>query len=149
MIQFAGMRRSWNSLIWVGFFVVLAAALTYVPIFVPHAATRDVPWVNLLLFLLGGWLLVRGIRRAYGESDRWGGRISGAVLGFLSLALFGLFCWGVFISARQVPSSGSAPQPESPAPEFTLPDANGKPVALADLRRSNRAVLLIFYRGYW
>ncbi len=48
------------------------------------------------------------------------------------------------------PPASSAPQAwHDPAPDFTLQDANGKPVTLSDLRRTNRAVLLIFYRGYW
>ena len=55
------MRRSWNSLIWAGFGFTLVAAISYVPIFVRYPVTRDVPWVNLLLFLLGGWLLAAGI----------------------------------------------------------------------------------------
>src|ERR1043165_834956 len=37
------------------------------------------------------------------------------------------------------------------APDFTLPDANGKPVALSQLlgAPNSKGVLLIFYRGYW
>lgn len=132
-----------------GFVTALVAAISYVPIFVRFPATRDVPWVNLLLFLLAGLLLAAGLRRAYGDSERYGGKVSGAVLGLLTLVLFGLFCWGNFVFARHIPSAGSAPQPGDPAPDFTLPDANGKPVLLSDLRRANRAVLLIFYRGYW
>lgn len=34
-----------------------------------------------------------------------------------------------------------------PAPEFSLPDLNGKPVALADFR-GLRHVVLIFNRGF-
>jgi hypothetical protein len=143
------MRRSWNSLIWTGFVVTIVAAVSYVPIFVRFAATRDVPWVNLLLFFLGGWMLAIGLRRAYGDSERYGGKTSGAILGILALLLFGLFCWGNFVFARHVPSSSSAPQAGDPAPDFTLPDSNGKPVSLSELRRANRGVLLIFYRGYW
>jgi len=35
------------------------------------------------------------------------------------------------------------------APDFALQDVNGRTVTLSDLERGNRAVLLIFYRGYW
>ncbi len=35
-----------------------------------------------------------------------------------------------------------------PAPDFTLPDAAGAPVSLADLR-SRGSVVLSFYRGRW
>jgi hypothetical protein len=143
------MRRSWNSWIWAGFTVTLVAAISYVPIFVRFPATRDVPWVNLLLFLLGGWLLTAGLKRAYGDSERYGGKVSGAVLGVLALALLGLFCWGNFVFARHVPSSSKAPQAGYPAPDFSLPDSNGKLATLSQLRLANRAVLLIFYRGYW
>jgi hypothetical protein len=143
------MRRSWNSLVWAGFTVTLVAAISYIPIFVRFPATRDVPWANLLLFAMGGWLLAAGIKRAYGDSERYAGKVSGAVLGVLALALFGLFCWGTFVFPRRVPASSGAPQAGDPAPDFTLPDANGKPVTFASLRRANRAVLLIFYRGYW
>jgi len=143
------MRRSWNSLIWAGFAITLVAVFSYIPIFVRFPVTRDVPWANLLLFLAGGWLLAAGLKRAYGEPERYGGKVNGAVLGALALALFGLFCWGNFVFARHVPSASGAPQAGQTAPDFTLPDANGKPVTLSDLRTANRAVLLIFYRGYW
>jgi AhpC/TSA family len=36
---------------------------------------------------------------------------------------------------------------ERPA-EFTLPDADGRPVSLADYR-GQKPVVLVFYRGYW
>jgi hypothetical protein len=147
MLEFGRMRRSWNSLIWAGFAVTLVAAISY--IFARFPATRDVPWVNLLLFLGGGCLVAAGLKRAYGEPHRYGGKISGAVIGVLVLALFGLFCWGNFVFARRVPSASGALQAGDPAPEFTLTNADGKPVALSALRTTNRAVLLIFYRGYW
>jgi len=35
-----------------------------------------------------------------------------------------------------------------PAPDFTLPNATGKPVTLAELRASG-PVVLSFYRGRW
>ncbi len=36
---------------------------------------------------------------------------------------------------------------DKPAPEFTLPDFNGQPVALANWRGKKR-VLLVFNRGF-
>jgi len=143
------MQRSWNALNWAGFGFVLVAAISYVPIFVRFPATRDFPWANLLLFLLGAWVLAAGIGRAYREPERYSGKVSGAVLGVLALGLFGLFCWGNFVFARRVPSAGGAPQAGQTAPDFSLPDTTGKPVTLSELRKTNRAVLLIFYRGYW
>ncbi len=35
-----------------------------------------------------------------------------------------------------------------PAPDFTLEDAGGKPIALSDFR-DKKTVVLVFYRGYW
>lgn len=132
-----------------GFAVTVVAAITYVPIFVRFANTRDVPWANLLLFLTGGCLLAAGLKRAYGEPEGYRGKVSGAVFGVLALALFGLFCWGSFVFAQRVPSASGAPRVGQPAPDFTLADTGGKLVTLSELRKANHAVLLIFYRGYW
>ncbi|PYJ24157.1 MAG: hypothetical protein DME99_00350 [Verrucomicrobia bacterium] len=38
---------------------------------------------------------------------------------------------------------------EKKAPEFTLPDQDGRDMALADLISRSEAVVLIFYRGFW
>ncbi len=35
-----------------------------------------------------------------------------------------------------------------PAPDFTLPDATGRPVTLSSFR-GEKTVVLVFYRGYW
>ena len=37
--------------------------------------------------------------------------------------------------------------PGDPAPDFTLPDADGRAVSLADFR-GKKPVVLVFYRGY-
>jgi ABC-type transport system involved in cytochrome c biogenesis permease subunit len=142
------MKRSWNGLVWTGFAVVLLAVFSFV-FLIRFPATRDFPWVNLLLFAAGALLLAIGLRRAFLQSDRYRGKVSGTILSLLSLAIFGLFCYGIFVLAADIPSARGAPRPGTLAPDFTLSDAAGKPVALADLLKKNRAVLLIFYRGYW
>jgi peroxiredoxin len=50
-----------------------------------------------------------------------------------------------------VPTGANVPAVGAKAPDFTLPDANRKPVALAQLLGApqSKGVLLIFYRGYW
>jgi hypothetical protein len=143
------MKRSWNGLVWTGFALTLAAAFSYIPVFVRYPVTRDVPWVNLLLFLCGGGMLAAGLKRAFNRPDRYRGKVSGVVFSVLALVMFGLFCWGNFIFARRLPSAGGAPRVGQQAPGFTLANADGQPVTLAGLLQNNRAVLLIFYRGYW
>jgi len=152
------MRRRWNFSLWAGFILVVIGLVSYVPFFALFPLTRDFPWVNLLLFVAGGTLLVSGLRRAYREPQIYRGKILGPILAVLSLAGIGFFGYGLFYVARQIPSSTAAPRVGQKAPEFTLLDQNGKPVALADLLSSPplgapsakaNGVLLIFYRGFW
>jgi hypothetical protein len=143
------MKRNRNWLPWIGFLVAVASAMSYVPVFSRFAITRDLPWVNLLLFLVSGYLLAKGLRRAFAQPEQYRGKISGPVLSVLSLALIGLFAYGIFVAARQLPSPRTALRVGQQAPDFTLADTNGKPVALSQLLQGKRGALLIFYRGYW
>jgi len=153
-------KRKWNWRIWVGFLVALAAIPVYVAILVWHPVTRNVPWATWLMFVLAGWLLWTGVRRAYANPQEYRGKIVGTVLGVLALAIAGLFGFGTLYLSRELPASGGAPQVGAKAPDFTLPDASGKMVSLAALLTEPlpggsaagtkpRGVVLIFYRGYW
>jgi ABC-type transport system involved in cytochrome c biogenesis permease subunit len=143
------MRRSWNRSIWIGFLLALAAVFSYIPLFVRYPVTRDIPWVNLLLFAAAIAMLAVGLKRAYGRPERYRGKVSGAILMLLTVAALGVFCWGAFVFARRVPVSSGAPHVGQQAPGFTLADAHGTPVELSNLLHAHRAVVLIFYRGYW
>jgi len=143
------MKRSWNAYVCAGFGVSLLAFLSYHFFFIRWPATRDVPWANLLIFLLGGVFLGIGLKRAYREPERYRGKISGAVLSVLSLLVFSFFCYFNFSLAKDLPSANAALHAGQQAPDFSLSDANGKPVTLSQLLKNNRAVVLIFYRGYW
>jgi hypothetical protein len=156
------MKRSWNWPIWAGFLLAVAGLFSYVPIFAQFPLTRDFPWVNLLMLAGALALLGLGLTRAYRRPDAYRGRVFGPALALLSLVGIGFFCWGLFYAARQLPASSSSPRVGQKAPDFVLPDQDGKPVALADLISSPPAgpqpsaggvkpagALLIFYRGYW
>lgn len=143
------MKRSWNWFGWAGFGITVLAVLSYFLFFYRFPVTRDVPWVTYLLFVPAVWLLVVGVRRAFVEPERYRGKISGPILSTVSITLMGLFCYMVLVLTRQVPPASAALHAGEQAPEFTLADAAGKPVALAGILKQNRAAVLIFYRGYW
>jgi hypothetical protein len=142
-------KRNWNWLIWAGFATALFAVFSYIPLFVPFPITRDFPWVNLLLFLAAGCLMAAGLYRAFARPDKYRGKVSGPVLGAISLGLFGLFYFGTFYIARHLPSGLNALRVGQQAPDFALADTEGRMVTLSQLRQGKRAALLIFYRGYW
>jgi hypothetical protein len=136
-------------MLWAGFAIVVLSLISYLSVFYLFPITRDVPWVNYLLFLAGGALLALGLKRAYGQPERYRGKISGLILSVLSLLIAGSFVVVVLYLSKQLPASAGAPRVGQPAPTFTLTDAYAKQVSLADLLKGNRGVLLIFYRGYW
>ncbi len=141
--------RRWNVPVWSGFAIVIVAVVSYIPIFALFPVTRDIPWANYLLFLLGGGLLAVGVKRAFRDPEHYRGKISGSILAVLSVLLFGLFVSSILIFAKQIPSPEQALRPGQPAPPFILPDITGKRVASSELWKDHRAVVLIFYRGYW
>lgn len=143
------MKRRQNWFIWIGFAIALIAALSYVPVFSRFPLTRDVPWVNLAMFGVSGVALGIGLYRAFARSAIYRGKISAPIVSLVSIALFSLFAYGIFVEARRIPSGASALRAGARAPDFTLNDAKGEPVRLSALCEQSRAVLLIFYRGYW
>ncbi len=148
-------RRNWS--LWAGFLLCLIAFASYPFVFAKFPITRDVPWANFLLFAAGGALFFVGLKRAFGKSQQYRGKIAGPILGTLSLFAVGFFCFIVFYMTRQLPASSGSPQVGQKAPEFVLPDTNGTQVSLSSLLSkpiSNtqglpKGVLLVFYRGYW
>ena len=152
------MKRSWNFSIWIGLLLVALGLLTYIPIFSLYPVTRDFPWVNLLMMAGGFAFLGRGLVRAWKEPAAYRGKVFGSVFALLSIAGIGLFCYGLFYLGRNLPPAAGAPRVGQKAPDFSLPDQDGKTVVLSDLLQSRAkggpggrpsAVLLIFYRGHW
>ncbi len=142
------MKRQWNWLLWVGFVVAVAGLFSY-GFFVRFPITRDFPWANLLLFGIGDALLIVGLFRAFGRPQLYRGKIFGSILTAIALFLFAFFSYEIFYVLRQVPLSANAPRLGEKAPDFMLLDQNEQPVGLGDLLSGSRAVVLIFYRGFW
>src|SRR5579863_7790368 len=118
-------KRHWNVPIWAGFAIVIVALVSYIPIFAFFPITRDIPWANYLLFLLGGGLLAVGVSRAFREPERYRGKISGSIVAVLSVLLFGFFVASILYFGKQIPSADSALRPGQPAPPFALRDTAG------------------------
>lgn len=150
-------QRRWNWYLWAGFAVCLIALVSYPFVFVKYPVTRDVPWVNYLLFATGGTLLILGLKRSFGKPEQFRGKIFGPILGLLSLAAVAFFGYLIFFMTRHLPVSGGAPRVGQTAPAFVLPDVNNQPLSLAGLlstplansQAAPKGVLLVFYRGYW
>ena len=143
------MKRRRNILSWAGFAVVLIAFISYIPLFALFPITRDIPWANYLLFLIGGGLIAAGLHRAFRQPEQYRGKKSGTILATLSVLVFALFVVSVTWFSKQIPSAASALRAGGKAPAFVLADATGKAVSSADLLKDHRALLLVFYRGYW
>lgn len=150
------MKRKWNLLPLGGFLLSVVAFLSYFLYFALFPATRDFPWLNLLLFAAGLLLLGAGLRRAFGQPQRYRGRIGGPIFAVLSVAILGLFLFYNFSFSRQLPASQQAPRVGQKTPDFTLPDKNGNAVTASKLWSGDpeagmpaQWVLLVFYRGYW
>ncbi len=141
-------KRRWNWSLWIGFLFALAGFFSYT-FFAQFPATRDFPWANLLLFAVGGILLVLGLFRAFGKPQVYRGKILGPILAVLGILMFGFFSYVFFYVLRQVPPSAGAPRVGQKAPDFTLSDQDGKDVSLQGLVSTSKAVALIFYRGFW
>jgi len=143
------MKRRWNAFVWAGFGITLFAILSYFLFFYKFPVTRDVPWVTYLLFVPAVVLLVVGVNRAFNQPEHYRGKICGPILSTLSITLIGLFCYMVLVLTKELPAASTALHAGQQAPDFTLADASGTPVALADILKKNRAAVLVFYRGYW
>jgi hypothetical protein len=141
------MKRKWNWSIWLGFVVAVGGVFSY-EFFAQFPITRDFPWATLLLFGTGAALLIVGLFRAFGRPQVYRGKVFASISVVITVLLFAFFSYETFYVLRQVPLSAQAPRVGEKTPEFSLPDQNGKQVALTDLLSPNGAVL-IFYRGHW
>jgi len=148
-------QKQSNRLLWAGLAFLLLAILSNLLSFFKLSPAL-LPWVILALPIVALLFLLIGLLRSFRQPQIYKGKIWGsivAVLAILLVAASTLF----FVGARKLPSSGGAPQIGQRVPDFTLPDSTGQPTTLAQLFSAvasagappPKAVLLIFYRGYW
>ncbi len=152
---------------WAGLLLALAALFVNAGFFLGVSWQKIIPVLSVALAIAAVFFATVGIVRAFRESHVYGGKISSSILGGISLLLFALVIF-ISLSARKLPESAGAPQPGQKAPDFTLADTSGNKVSLEQLLSGSaapattasagasvagvaapKAVLLIFYRGYW
>src|SRR5262245_29586059 len=97
--------------------------------------TGAVLWAFLASGLLAGGVAARGDRR-----------LGLRLLAGIDAAIAVLWSFG-FFGLASLPAAQGADRLET-APAFSLPDANGGTVSLAEARASG-PVLLVFFRGVW
>ncbi|MGB7727420.1 MAG: hypothetical protein WBL50_05275 [Candidatus Acidiferrum sp.] len=151
-------KLRWNWPAWAGFLLSILAFVSYFTVLVRFPITRDVPWVNFLLFGAAAPFFLTGLKRAF-TGGSLGGKFASSVLTLLGISILGVFCFIVFRATRQLPASHGAPTVGQKAPDFALRDTHGNLVSLSALLSSSpepassgtatQEVLLIFYRGYW
>jgi len=149
-------KRS-NSAAWLALLLAVGALAANFAFFVNPPLQAALPWLSLLLAIAALVVLVMGLRRALLRWQIYRGKVSSIVLAVLILMFAGASLF-VFYHARALPNSTAAPQVGQQPPAFTLADTSGRLVSLDDLFTSSandpsapapKAVLLIFYRGYW
>jgi len=102
---------------------------------------RNHPGAYVAVCALAVAVAVVALRQARGR--RWPAWIA---LVLTALLLAGTAGFNFFIA--RIPATAAALRVGERAPDFTLPDAGGRAVSLADFR-DRKPVVLVFYRGYW
>jgi AhpC/TSA family len=121
--------------------LIAAGAIAAYVLLLGVPVVRNHPEGYVLAFAVATGLPILGLWR--GGRPRWPAWVA---LGVSGLLLVG-GAWFNFVVAR-VPDTPPAFRVGDRPPDFTLSDAAGRPVTLADYR-GKKPVLLIFYRGYW
>jgi len=152
----ATVQRRTNSALWRGALLTLLGVFANVASFFTNAGSLLL-WLSLILPALGAAFLLLGLIRAFRQRQVYGGRIAGSIITVVAVLFFALSTIG-FFHARALPPSSHAPQVGQKAPDFTLTNTSGQNMSLAQLLSTPidasaetrpKAVLLVFYRGYW
>ena len=147
-------QKKRNRALWLGLLIVVLGVLSNGLYFLGVPAP-PIPWISLLLPVVGVVLVGMGVWRAFALPAVYRGKIAGSLVAVLcTLGLAASVT--VFVLSRRLPApSAGTPQVGQRVPDFTLPDSEGHTVSLAGLLSGPaggappKAVLLVFYRGYW
>ena len=144
-----------SSALWWGIAITVLGALSNGLYFLNPPGQAALPWINLVAPIAGLIIVLVGLWPAFTQPARYGGKWLGTIFATVCLVLAGGSTFG-FFHASDLPVSAGAPRVGQRAPDFTLFDSDGETVSLAQLLSASRqgsdppkAVLLIFYRGYW
>jgi len=146
-------RRS-NLAPWWGLLFALGAIGCNVVLFVGSPAQSAMPLLSLAFAIVATIVLAIGLKRAFGKPPIYRSKVLTVVLTVVALLPVALTAFA-FVVSRKLPNTTAAPQVGQKAPDFTLADTSGKLVTLDQLLSASsgtqapKAVLLIFYRGYW
>lgn len=148
-----------NRLLAAAWIVTLLALCSNFLFFWQFAGESVVPWLGLVLYAVALVLCVMALRRAIRQPSIYRGRFSAPIVTVLACLTLAITIYA-FYDARRIPGATEAPRVGEKAPEFTGIDFSGAGVSLSSLLNAPlansprpggkpRAVLLVFYRGYW
>jgi hypothetical protein len=146
-------RRNWP--LWAGVLLIVAGLLSNALFFVSFPGQQFAPWLNLALFVVAVILFIAGLRRALAKPQVYRGKIAGWIFTVISVLLLGFTVFVFYVSRALPAASAASPQVGQKVPEFALADINGQNVSLTQLLTGSnsaarpKALLLVFYRGYW
>ena len=154
MVGIGKTRR--NFMPWVALVFAILSLACNVALFVGSPQQAVLPWLSIFFAVVALFFLVIGLTRAFDRKTIYSGKTLGIVVSVFVLIIVS-FIGFLSIRTRELPSAASAPQVGQRVPDFTLTDTSGKPVSLGQLLEvpplthatAPKAVLLIFYRGYW
>jgi hypothetical protein len=149
--------KRWNVAAAWAFLLALAALSVNFIFFVNPPLQAALPWIGAVLAAAALVALAIALWRAIVHSHIYGGKALSIVLAVLTVAVSSANVF-IFFHARALPNATGAPQVGQRLPDFTLTDTLGQSVSLDSLFEPQpgdpspsapKAVLLIFYRGYW
>jgi hypothetical protein len=147
-------ERRRNSALWLGLILAIVSLLSQGLFFLKVPGQNAIPWLSLALAAVAVILVLVGVKRAFFQPQLYRGKVAGSIITVISVLLFAVTVFG-FVTARKLPGTEGVPQVGQKAPDFTLADSNGMEISLAQLlstpvgNAKPKAVLLVFYRGYW